>query len=66
MLGCKPDIACEHTVNDFCQVSGSSRTQGIALDAAANLCRHLDGDIVGDLPFICERSLALLQLGETL
>ncbi|CAK9092596.1 unnamed protein product [Durusdinium trenchii] len=43
------------------EVSGSSRTQGIALDAAANLCRHLDGDIVGDLPFICERSLALLQ-----
>ena len=45
-----------------CQVpSGySQNAQGAALNAAASLCRYVDGDIVAEVPLICERSLALM------
>lgn len=39
----------------------SQNAQGAALNAAASLCRYVDGDIVAEVPFICERSLALMQ-----
>lgn len=39
----------------------SQNAQGAALNAAASLCRYVDGDIVAEVPLICERSLALMQ-----
>ena len=41
----------------------SQNAQGAALNAAASLCRYVDGDIVAEVPLICERSLALMRLG---
>ena len=44
------------------QVNGQ-QTQGAALEAVASLCRRVEGDIVTDLPLLCDRALALLWLG---
>lgn len=46
----------------MCEVPGALHTQGAALDAAAALCRYVDGDLVAEVPFLCERSLALMLL----
>ena len=46
----------------ICEVPGALHTQGAALDAAAALCRYVDGDLVTEVPLLCERSLALMLL----
>ena len=53
-----------HLFASFFQVPSaySQNPQLPALDAAATLCRHVDGDLVAEVPFICERSLALMPL----
>lgn len=41
------------------------QTQGAALEAVASLCRRVEGDIVSEVPQLCDRALALLWLGRS-
>ncbi|CAJ1371480.1 unnamed protein product [Effrenium voratum] len=58
------ELRPKRVLKPLLEVQGSQRTKGAALDAAANLCRHAEGDIAAEVAMLCERSLAMFSCGQ--